>query len=179
VDGRGLQRAAERAVEAGLFVFPVWPRGKTPAIAEWETRATRDLAKVERWWRARPFNIGAAVGRSRIVVVDLDTRRRQDIPPPGYADCASGGEVLTKLAAEREQTVPDTYTVRTPSGGVHRYYRMPEGVELRNTQGRLGWKIIWSRSWFLLVGGLAGSEVCEASGAAGCGEVAVGGVGRW
>lgn len=29
----------------------------------------------------------------------------------------------------------------TPSGGAHLYYRAPEGAELRNTCGRLGWRI--------------------------------------
>jgi len=34
-----------------------------------------------------------------------------------------------------------TYTVATPSGGEHRYYAAPAGPELRNTAGRLGWRI--------------------------------------
>ena len=67
------------------------------------------------------------------------------------------------------------------SGGEHRYFLMPEGLELRNTQGRLGWLIIWSRSWFRLVRVLVGCQACEASGAAcldgGRERPAVGGVG--
>jgi len=139
---RRLVDAAVRAVGEGLFVFPVCSRGKTPAVVGWEAAATRDLDQVRRWWATRPYNIGAAVGRSRVLVVDLDVRRPQDTPPPEVgADCAGGREVLDLLARRHGEVVPETRQVRTPSGGTHLYFRMPDGVELRNTQGRLGWKI--------------------------------------
>lgn len=41
-------------------------------------------------------------------------------------------------------TVPfpdSTYTVATPSGGTHLYFRQPSGAELRNTPATLGWRI--------------------------------------
>nr|WP_229686773.1 bifunctional DNA primase/polymerase [Longimycelium tulufanense] len=49
------------------------------------------------------------------------------------------------MAAEAGQPVPDdTYTVATPSGGtrpgIHLYFQAP-AVELRNTVGKLGWRI--------------------------------------
>ncbi|NUT49507.1 MAG: DNA primase, partial [Saccharothrix sp.] len=34
-----------------------------------------------------------------------------------------------------------TFTVRTPSGGLHLYFRAPTEPELRNTVGRLGWRV--------------------------------------
>jgi hypothetical protein len=37
--------------------------------------------------------------------------------------------------------MPRTWTVTTPSGGQHLYYRQPAGIGLGNTAGRLGWKI--------------------------------------
>jgi Bifunctional DNA primase/polymerase, N-terminal len=49
---------------------------------------------------------------------------------------------LVTLAAQAGQPYPgDTLTVITPSGGRHLYFRMPPGIYLRNTAGRLGWKI--------------------------------------
>ena len=41
----------------------------------------------------------------------------------------------------REPLPLDTYTVATPSGGTHLYYRHPAGPQLRNTTGSLGWKV--------------------------------------
>ncbi|GAA1828791.1 hypothetical protein GCM10009836_03220 [Pseudonocardia ailaonensis] len=139
---RALLAAAERAAAAGLHVFPVRPGGKTPAVEAWETAASTDPATVRRWWTARPYNIGLAVGRSRILVVDLDTAHRpDDRPPPHLAGCHGGADVLARLAHFHRHEVPTTLSVSTPSGGSHLYFRMPYGVELRNSQGRLGWKI--------------------------------------
>lgn len=51
---------------------------------------------------------------------------------PGEA--GSGCRALEVLAAQHGAVVPPTVTVRTPSSGSHLYFRMPEGVELRNSQ---------------------------------------------
>jgi hypothetical protein len=75
------------------------------------------------------------------VVVDLD-QAREDSPPEEFAGASGGAEVLARLAEQAGQPAPvDTYSVTTPSGGEHRYFLMPEGLELRNTQSGLGWKI--------------------------------------
>ncbi|GAA2849512.1 hypothetical protein GCM10010472_03120 [Pseudonocardia halophobica] len=132
---RTLRGVAERAVAAGFHVFPVRPRAKTPAIPAWEQAATRDPAQIERWWRSVPFNVGLAVGRSGIVVIDLDQPKPDTTDPARRA--RSGREALLDLAVAHGQVLPVTASVRTPSGGEHRYFRMPNGVELRNSQGLL------------------------------------------
>lgn len=136
-----LLAAALAAADSALYVFPVAPRGKTPAVRDWEQVATRDPGRITSWWTARPYNIGAAVGRSGIVVIDVDTARG-DAPPEEFAGATSGCDVLEMLAAREGQPAPvDTYTVATPTGGAHLYFRAPEGLGLRNTAGVLGWKI--------------------------------------
>jgi hypothetical protein len=136
-----LLRAALEAAEAGLYVFPVQPRGKTPAVRDWESGATRDAEQITAWWAARPYNVGLAVGRSRLLVVDLDPGRG-DTPPAQWAGARGGWDVLAALATTAGAPMPgDTYTVTTPSSGRHLYYRQPEGLELRNTQSGLGWRI--------------------------------------
>lgn len=58
---------------------------------------------------------------------------------PGVRD---GQDVLAVLANRRGEPVPvDTFTVATPSGGLHLYFRASEDVRLRNTAGTLGWKV--------------------------------------
>ena len=136
-----LPRAALAAARSGLYVFPVCPYGKAPAVRGWEHAATTDPSVITAWWRARSYNIGIATGPSRLLVVDLDTAR-DTIPPPQWAGSRSGEDVLRMLAADAAQPYPGhTFTVTTPSGGRHLYFRMPTAAALRNTAGRLGWKI--------------------------------------
>lgn len=138
---RRLGAAALAAATAGHYVFPVHPRSKIPALGGWDNAATRDPAQITEWWSARPFNIGLSTTRSGLLVVDLDPARGHE-PPPQWAGAGSGFEVLVRLAAAAGEPVPtDTFSVATPSGGRHLYFRAPSEVELRNTQGALGWRI--------------------------------------
>ena len=49
-----LRRAALGLASRGLQVFPIIPKGKTPATAHGLLDATVDLARIERWWAACP-----------------------------------------------------------------------------------------------------------------------------
>jgi hypothetical protein len=53
----------------------------------------------------------------------------------------NGADVLALAAADHDAGIPATYTVATPSGGQHLYYRQPTGHQLGNSAGRIGWKI--------------------------------------
>jgi hypothetical protein len=135
-----LCEAAMAAAKAGLFVFPVHPRSKVPAVENWEWAATRDEAQIQSLWVRRPYNLGLAIGRSGLVVIDLD-ERPGETAPPRWEGATGGRDVLTRLAREAGEPYPAaTYTVATP-GGLHLYFRMPDGLELRNTAGALGWRI--------------------------------------
>ncbi|WP_067477647.1 bifunctional DNA primase/polymerase [Nocardia amamiensis] len=136
-----LLRAALAAAGRGWSVFPLIPGGKTPAVRGWEDRATTDPGRIRRHWAAGASNnIGIATGRSGLVVIDLDDG--DDCPPPEtFAGARHGRDVLVMLAARAGAEVPtDTYTVATPAG-LHLYFRAPDGLELRNTTAKLGWRI--------------------------------------
>lgn len=160
-----LRDDALTASDSGLFVFPCVPRGKVPAVRDWEHTATRDPEQIRKWWDhpAPAWNIGAAVGRSGIVVIDLDIAGDEPAPEP-FAGATGGADVLARLAANAGEPIPTTWTVSTPSGGSHLYFYAPRGHELRNTAGVLGWKIISSRCGFWLVSVLFGCEPREARG---------------
>jgi hypothetical protein len=115
----------------GWHVFPITPgANKPPMIKQWEQRATTDPDRITRCWHGRAaFNIGLATGPSGLVVVDLDPAKAS-----GEPDGATG---LAELAHTRGVTLPPTYTVTTPRGGTHLYFRTPPGVRLRNTEGHL------------------------------------------
>jgi hypothetical protein len=157
--------AALTAAARGWQVFPLKPATKIPALhgydrcprtgacAErhvgWEQRATVDPDRIRAAWSAGEFNVGIACGPSGLVVVDLDAVKPGDQVSDRWASEAGirdGQDVLAVLAEEAGQPVPvDTYTVATPSGGLHLYFQAPAGTALRNTEGErgrgLGWKI--------------------------------------
>lgn len=140
----GLLTAALATAERGWRVFPLRPGGKRPAVRDWENRATIDPDRITRCWQSGPYNIGIACGPSRLVVVDLDQAKPEDTPPETWAmpGVACGEDVLAVLAERAGQPLPyDTHLVRTGRGGLHAYYTPPDGPQLRNTAGRLGWLV--------------------------------------
>lgn len=106
--------------------------------------ATTDLRTVRQWWQTEPgFGIGVSCGPAGLVVIDVDAhpaalpdrqRLLPGIPIDDRVDLTglqSGFDTLALLAAYRSRPNPcgDTSTlrVRTPSGGMHVWYRAPRG----------------------------------------------------
>jgi hypothetical protein len=137
-----LGQAAARAAGNGWRVFPAVPRGKIPAIQDWENSATTDLDQITAWWKSMPWNVAISTGNSGLLVIDLDARdldsRRGACASLGRPAVRGGYDMLERLSAAAGEPPPtDTYTVATP-GGLHLYFRQPDGLRLRNTQGALG-----------------------------------------
>lgn len=102
--------------------------------------ATLDMTRIHQWWRANPaFGVGVACGPANLVVIDIDAhpttppQRNRLLPGISIADdvdvsaMTTGFHSLAVLAALRNAPNPadDTTTlrVRTPSGGLHIWYR--------------------------------------------------------
>jgi hypothetical protein len=130
-----LLRAALSVAARGWHVFPCLPGGKRPALRDnWQRLATTDPARILRWWTRTPFNIGISCGQSGLVVIDLDVASNH----PGSESPASGADSLIALCHQHGQPYPDrTFTVSTPSGGIHLYFEAP-CQPLRNSTSRLG-----------------------------------------
>ncbi|MFP3992717.1 bifunctional DNA primase/polymerase [Streptomyces sp. E11-3] len=140
--------AALTAAERGWHVFPLRPGTKRPALhgeascprtgacaaghAKWEQRATTDTDRIRVAWARGAFNVGIATGPSGLLVVDLDMPKDK-----GSADAPCGAATFTALCERAGHTVPDTYRVRTASGGMHLYFTAPDGVRLTNTAGTI------------------------------------------
>ena len=115
----------------GYRVFPVIENGKIPAIGAWPQRATTDEAEIRRMWTThdpvlgttttRNYNIGIAT--QGLLVLDVDNKGDK-----------RGSDTLAEL--DLMNGVPDTFTVETPSGGFHLYYRPLD--EVANSAGRIG-----------------------------------------
>lgn len=151
-----LLEAALSYARRGWPVFPCSPRNKRPLLrkdvdAEGKairgtggvTKATCDEEQIRAWWRKWPnAMIGVSVGRARMLVIDFDPRI--DVTPEVIDP--ETGEVLQPevrrewtldelKAAVEEQigcALPISLAARTPSGGVHVYLQMPEGVAIGN-----------------------------------------------
>ena len=80
-----------------------------------------------RWYAGAGFGIGIATDPSRLVVLYLDPDCGE---PDGAGRLAPSGS--PQSAGSQLAT---TFTVATPRGGTHLYYRTPPGVRLRNTAG--------------------------------------------
>ncbi|MFI5801903.1 bifunctional DNA primase/polymerase [Streptomyces sp. NPDC051561] len=102
--------------------------------------ATTEQARIDDWWGSHPaMGVGVACGPADLVVLDVDAhsaevpdRARllpgiQIHPKVDLTGLASGFDTLALLAAYRKQPDPagdaTTLRVRTPSGGLHIWYR--------------------------------------------------------
>jgi hypothetical protein len=91
----------------------------------WGTVATTDTAAITRWWAEQypGASIGVSCGPSGLVVVDLD----------GEAGMRSWG----RLAAEHGDAPTASVSTGRDGGGLHLWYRAPEGRPVRNSAGRV------------------------------------------
>lgn len=107
-----LEAALEYA-SRGWPVFPCSPGTKIPFAKSGGSKdATTDETKIREWWTKSPrANVAIATGSvSGLYVVDVD---------------AESSAIMPRLG--------DTFIARTRGGGWHYFYRMPEGMRLRNT----------------------------------------------
>ncbi|MGQ4380938.1 bifunctional DNA primase/polymerase [Streptomyces sp. SAS_267] len=173
--------AALSAAERGWHVFPLRPGTKRPALhgeractgtgpcasghRKWEQRATTDPDHIRAAWLRAPFNVGIATGPSGLLVIDLDTPEHK-----GNADAPDGATTFRALCERAGHPVPDTYRVRTASGGTHLYFTTPPHVRMTNTQGTVA-DSVDTRAWggYVVAAGSTPTGTYEAL----CGPVVV------
>ena len=128
----------------GWHVFPLDPYAKTPLTGPgghripWSKVATNDAAALARArCRGTVTGYGIAAKLSGLVIIDLDVPEPgvDELPPewrdePGITDGADVFAVLMERAGFPEW--PDTFTVRTPSGGLQLYYQALPGRPIGN-----------------------------------------------
>ncbi|MFI1183245.1 bifunctional DNA primase/polymerase [Streptomyces sp. NPDC020799] len=119
--------------------------------------ATADAERITAWWERTPkAGVGIAAGPSGLVILDVDCHG--GTPPedpellPGLdlphglapSSIVDGRDVLALLCEARRAPYPEgdhTLTVRTPTGGVHIWFRSPTGMTWRPLAGALGWQL--------------------------------------
>lgn len=124
-----------RLAEQGWHFVPVIEGRKNSWLTGWDERATNDPATLQEWHRAHPkSNWGFVPGRSGHIVLDCDTK---------------------KAAKPSDLNLPPTLTAKTPSGGFHFYFKLPENMDPPgNGRGRLpqGWDVRSGKGYVLIPG---------------------------
>lgn len=106
-------------IDLNYKIFPVIPNEKKPLIKDWNNKASSDPEVIATWIKEFPnCNWGMACGPSGKIVLDVDPKN-------------GGNDSLYDL--DFEIGIPDTFEVRTPSGGRHLYMT----GECRNRTGML------------------------------------------
>lgn len=108
------------------------------------SKATIDEEQIRDWWSKWPrAMIGVSVGKADMIVIDFDVRLVEDFDEATgeVVRDDDGNPVLRELTLEElkasveammGEPMPVSLAARTPSGGVHVYYRMPEGEPIGN-----------------------------------------------
>ncbi|MEV7345568.1 bifunctional DNA primase/polymerase [Streptomyces sp. NPDC093544] len=155
-----LLHAALDAAGRGWHVFPLRPNSKQPGLhgadrcrqtgdcthghRKWEQRASTDPERIRLCWETSAANVALATGPSGLVVVDLDMPK--DKSCKGSSDTPDGAANFAALCERTGHAVPDTYRVRTASGGQHLYFTAPPGIRLPNTAGTIA-PLVDTRAW--------------------------------
>jgi putative DNA primase/helicase len=116
-----LPDAALRYAAAGYRVFPCRPGAKVPATAHGCRDATDGPGRIAAWWRLQPA-ANVAIATDGLVVVDID--------PAGL--CWPGDE---DQRAKIKAAHPPLQ--RTPRGGYHLFFALPQGRAWRCSAGLL------------------------------------------
>ena len=137
-----LAEAAQAYAAAGLPVFPVHTiredgscscgkrdcqrPGKHPRTGRGFKDASTDKDRISDWWQRWPdAGVAIATGEAGLVVIDVDVKGG-----------GAGLENWLTLVAELGPELEDTAMVRTPSGGLHAYFRTG-GREVATSAGTL------------------------------------------
>ena len=123
-----MKEAALEYARKGLPVLPLKPRDKIPYMSGGFKIATTNPEVIHGWWKERPdANIGIPTGdASDFFVVDIDG--------------AQGIESLDALLHEHKYW-PKTLTITTGGAGTHYCFKMPDGMDIRNSASQIGAKI--------------------------------------
>lgn len=118
---------ALRYAQRGIPVFPVSAATKAPLTSQGFKNATADEARVIALWKRVGLEAGIGIptgAPSGIAVIDIDPR--------------NGGDKGLERAIGDLGPLPETVMVRTPSGGWHYWFGVPDGVTIPNSAGKLG-----------------------------------------
>lgn len=103
--------AALNYVQAGIPVFALLPGEKIPPLGSHAYKdSTTDADQINAWWSEADYNIGFCPATVGWCVIEYDVRN------------GKRGDKNWEALQEENGAVPETFTVRSPSGGRHLYF---------------------------------------------------------
>jgi hypothetical protein len=128
--------------QRGHPVLPCSRQTKRPLVGGFDTGADlatfSDLGRIRAWWGVQYRAAHVGLLTRRLLVVDCDMPKGPSGLTGQWAGCQDGTDVLALRLAELGAEWPETYTVLTPSGGVHLVFLQPpdEPIGCRTGTGR-------------------------------------------
>jgi len=118
--------AALTLASTGIKIFPAGA-DKRPLLKGWQDAATSDADTIRTWWDHVHAIPAIPCGQNNFVVIDCDRHS-------GGADGVAAFKSLVAVNGALPLQVP---LVKTPNGGLHVYFRQPNGEALGNGRGSL------------------------------------------
>ena len=118
--------AALMLAVAGIRIFPAGA-DKRPLLKGWQDAASADAATIRTWWDHATALPAIPCGQNNFVVIDCDHHN-------GGADGVAAFKSLVTAHGALPRQVP---LVKTPNGGLHVYFKQPNGEALGNGRGAL------------------------------------------
>jgi uncharacterized protein DUF3987/bifunctional DNA primase/polymerase-like protein len=118
--------AALALASAGIKVFPAGV-DKRPLLKGWQDAATSNADQINTWFEHAAAVPAIPCGQNNLVVIDCDR----------HSGGADGVAAFKSLVAAHGPLPGQVPLVKTPSGGLHVYFRQPEGEALGNARGTL------------------------------------------
>lgn len=104
----------EEYYNAGYSLIPLIKNSKQPLQKNWTALGRQPIEEIKNFVNA---NYGLPLGLNGLVIIDIDTHN-PDNPQEGFQSLAKMETTYDKL--------PETFTVESPSGGQHLYFKMPK-----------------------------------------------------
>jgi hypothetical protein len=118
--------AALALASAGIKVFPAGS-DKRPLLKGWQDAATSNADKINTWFEHAAAVPAIPCGQNDLLVIDCDRHS-------GGADGVAAFKSLVAAHGALPSKVP---LVKTPNGGLHVYFKQPNGEPLGNGRGLL------------------------------------------
>ncbi|KAI8996036.1 bifunctional DNA primase/polymerase [Gaertneriomyces semiglobifer] len=133
-----LKSAKAKLLKKGFVPIPAHPKEKRP-LGDWKEYNVSDWNKVLKCLRGVRSNIGVLTGeKSGIVVVDIDKKEpKEDEAPNDDYSAETGLSDWQEMIKEHGD--PKTLKCRSPSGGLHYYFRWDDelGQSVATTSTRV------------------------------------------
>ena len=134
-------KAAVYFAERGLAVYaPAWGskipnKGSKGILGRTSSTATTDVEVLEKIYADKPGNnvaIRLEMCDPPLVSVDCDGAEAHPTDEEKKAGVvgADGWDILDEWLSEHDIELPETWTIRTATGGLNRLFRLPEGAEM-------------------------------------------------